>query len=47
MLLIAVIGSVTALIFRNERREFSVIVGAVTAVLLLLSETGSGRDILC
>lgn len=44
MLLIAVIGSVTALIFRNERREFSVIVGAVTAVLLLLSgaETFTG-----
>lgn len=36
MLLIAVVGSATALLFRNERREFAVAVGAVTAVMLLL-----------
>ena len=36
MLLIAVVGSVTALLFRNEHREFAVLIGAVTALLLLL-----------
>lgn len=36
ILLLAVVGSVTALLFRNERREFSIVVGAVTAGLVLL-----------
>ncbi len=47
MFLIAAVGSVTALFFRAERREFSVIVGVVTAVLLLLlgidAFTGVGK----
>ncbi|MBQ6077541.1 MAG: hypothetical protein IJK12_02420 [Clostridia bacterium] len=37
MLLIAAVGSVTALLFRNEHRGFAVAVGAVTALLLLLT----------
>ena len=36
MLLVAVIGSVTALMFRKEHQGFAVIVGAVTGLMLLL-----------
>lgn len=37
MVLIAVVGTVTALLFMGEHRAFAIMTGAVTAVLVLLS----------
>ena len=37
MVLIAVVGTVTALLFKGEHRAFAIMTGAVTAVLVLLS----------
>ncbi len=37
MVLITVVGTVTALLFKGEHRAFSIMTVAVTAVLVLLS----------
>lgn len=45
MLLIAVVGSVTALLFRSEQRGFAIAVGAVTAVTLLILSVDAFTDV--
>ena len=49
MVLVAVVGTVTALLFRNERREFAILIGAITAVFVLLlgleTFTGIGKTL--
>lgn len=49
MVLIAVVGTVTALLFQREHRAFAIVIGAVTAVLVLLigleTFTGVGKTL--
>ncbi len=40
MLLLAVIGSVLALLFRTEHRGFAIVIGAVTAIMILILAIG-------